>query len=253
MPFPNYSDSGGSFDRFRGPVESAIKNKAGTGAPLTSQTLQDIGRTIDDEIEKVAPPTPSSSNPIDTVEIKASGTGSWLTVGAGQLISNYKLQVVDYELVNAYKYGYDVDVPVLIAKSTDGTAEIIQISAVLTYARETGVDSNGWVGRPDSNNDEYMKWISGVQATQLYFKKAQFVGDGKTLVMTTYDTDTSSGSAFGNANGLYHIYYHGTLTGNPTYDASAKCWVGRVFTVSSALIVYSSPVTGKQYVTEIKK
>ena len=252
MPFPNYSDSGGG-DRFVGTVESAIKQKAGTGAPLTSQNLQDIGRTIDDEIAKVAPPAPSSSKPIDTVEVKASGTGQWLTVGAGQLMSDYQRQAIDYELVNAYKYGYDVDVPVLIAKSTDGTAEIIKISAVLTYARATGVDRNGWVGRPDSNNDEYMKWISGVQATQLYFQKAQFVGDGKTLVMTTYDTDTSSGSAFGNANGLYHIYYHGTLTGNPTYDASAKCWVGRVFTVSSALIVYISPVTGKQYVTEIKK
>lgn len=252
MPFPDYSGNGGG-DRFVGTVESAIKQKAGTGAPLTSQNLQDIGRTIDDEIAKVAPPAPSSSKPIDTVEVKASGTGQWLTVGAGQLMSEYQLQAIDYELVNAYKYGYDTDVPVLIAKSTDGTAEIIKISADLTYASATGVDRNGWAGRPDSRNDEFMKWISGVQATQLYFKKAQFVGDGKTLVMTTYDTDTSSGSAYGNANGLYHIYYHGTLTGNPTYDASAKCWIGRVFTVSSAIIVYISPVTGKQYVTEIKK
>lgn len=252
MPFPNYSYSGGG-DRFVGTVESAIKQKAGTGAPLTSQNLQDIGRTIDDEIAKVAPPTPTTSKPIDTVEIKASGTGQWLTRGAGELMSNYQWQAIDYELVNAYKYGYDAEVPVLIAKSTDGTAEIIKISADLTYARETGVDSTGWVGRPDSNDDGFMRWISGVQATQLYFKKAQFVGDGKTLAMTTYDTDTSSGSTYGNANGLYHIYYHGTLTGNPTYDASAKCWVGRVFTVSSALIVYISPVTSKQYVTEIKK
>lgn len=252
MPFPDYSGNGGG-ERFVGTVESAIKQKAGTGAPLTSQNLQDIGRTIDNEIAKVAPPAPSSSKPIDTVEVKASGTGQWLTVGAGQLMSEYQLQAIDYELVNAYKYGYDADVPVLIAKSTDGTAEIIKISADLTYARATGVDRNGWVGRPDSSDDGFMKWISGVQATQLYFKKAQFVGDGKTLVMTTYDTDTSSGSAYGNANGLYHIYYHGTLTGNPTYDASAKCWIGRVFTVSSAIIVYISPMTGKQYVTEIKK
>lgn len=252
MPFPDYSGNGGG-EYFIGTVESAIKQKAATGAPLTSQNLQDIGRTIDDEIAKVAPPTPTTSKPIDTVEVKASSTGQWLIVGAGQLINEYHQQVIDYELVNAYKYGYDADVPVLIAKSADGTAEIIQISAVLTYARATGVDINGWVGRPDSSNDEFMKWISGVQATQLYFKKAQFVGDGKTLVMTTYDTDTLSGSAFGNANGLYHIYYHGTLTGNPTYDASAKCWIGRVFTISSAIIVYISPVTGKQYVTEIKK
>lgn len=250
MTFPDYS-GGGSFERFTGPVESAIKQKAGTGAPLSSQNLQDIGRTIDNEIAKVQPKTPTESHPIDTVEVKASGTGQWLTRGAGQLMSNYQQQAIDYELVNAYKYGYDVDVPVLIAKSTDGTAEIIKISAVLTYARETGVDRSGWVGRPNFNDDGFMKWISGVQATQLYFKKAQFVGDGKTLVMTTYDTDTLSGSAYGNANGLYHIYYHGTLTGNPTYDASAKCWMGRVFTVSSALIVYSSPVTGKQYITKI--
>ena len=252
MPFPNYSGNGGG-ERFEGPVESAIKQKAGTGALLASQNLQDIGRTIDDEIAKVAPPAPSSSNPIDTVEVKASSTSGWLTIGAGQTMSNYQRQAIDYELVNAYKYGYDAEVPVLIAKSTDGTAEIIKISAVLTYARATGVDRNGWVGRPDSSDDGFMKWISGVQATQLYFKKAQFVGDGKTLAMTTYDTDTSSGSAYGNANGLYHIYYHGTLTGNPTYDASAKCWVGRVFTVSSALIVYTNPTTGKQYVTQIKQ
>ena len=250
MPFPDYY-GGGSFERFTGPVESAIKQKAGTGAPLTAPNLQDIGRTIDNEIAKVAP---RSSKPIDTVEVKAPGTGQWLTVGAGQLMNEYQLQAINYdELVNAYKYGYDADVPVLIAKSTDGTAEIIRISANLTYARATGVDRNGWVGRPDYSNDGFMKWISGVQATQLYFKKAQFVGDGKTLVMTTYDTDTSSGSAYGNANGLYHIYYHGTLTGNTTYDASAKCWIGRVFIVSSAIIVYISPVTGKQYVTEIKK
>lgn len=252
MPFPDYSGNGGG-ERFVGTVESAIKQKAGTGTPLTSSNLQDIGRTIDDEIAKVAPPAPSSSKPIDTVEVKASSTGQWLTTAAGQIMSNYQRQAIDYELVNAYKYGYDAEVPVLIAKSTDGTAEIIKISAVLTYARETGVNRTGWVGRPDSTDDGFMKWISGVQATQLYFKKAQFVGDGKTLVMTTYDTDTSSGSAYGNANGLYHIYYHGTLTGNPTYDASAKCWIGRVFTVSSAIIVYISPVTGKQYVTEIKK
>ena len=81
MPFPDYS-GGGSFERFTGPVESAIKQKAGTGAPLTSQNLQDIGRTIDDEIAKVAPPTPTTIKPIDTVEVKASGTGQWLTVGA---------------------------------------------------------------------------------------------------------------------------------------------------------------------------
>lgn len=249
MLFPDYSGNGGG-ERFIGTVESAIKQKAGTGALLTSQNLQDIGRTIDDEIAKVAP---SSSTPIDTVEVKASSTGQWITRGAGQLMSNYQWQAIDYELVNAYKYGYDAEVPVLIAKSTDGTAEIIKISADITYARETGVDITGWVERPDSTDDRFMKWISGVQATQLYFKKAQFVGDGKTLAMTTYGTDTSSSSPYGNANGLYHIYYHGTLAGNPTYDASAKCWVGRVFTVSSALIVYISPVTGKQYVTEIKK
>lgn len=252
MPFPNYSDSGGG-DRFVGVVESAIKQKAATGTPVTAGALQEIGRTIDDEIAKVAPQTPSTSKPIDTVEIKGGTGGGWLVRGAGYAMSVYPTQAIDYELMEAYKYGYDPGVPVLLAKSTDGTAEIIRISGDPNYAMTTGVDLNGWSGRPDSGNDEYMKWISGVQANQLNFRKAQFTGDGKTLAMTMYDTDTSSGSVFGNANGLYHIYYHGALMGNPTYDASAKCWIGRTFVVNSALIVYISPVTGKQYVTQIKQ
>lgn len=251
MPFPDYSGNGGG-ERFEGPVESTIKQKAGTGTPLTSPILQDIGRKIDDEIAKVAPPTPTKSRPIDTVEVKGPGIGQCLTLAAGSLMESYPNRMIPYEVVDSYKFDrwYEVEVPVLLAKSTDGTAEIIQIAANSAYAAASGVDRQGWVGPP--SGDEFTKWLSGVQATQLNFQKAQFTGDGKTLAMTMYDTDTSSGSAYGNANGLYRIYYHGTLTGNPQYYPNAKCWVGRMFVVDSALIVYTNPTNGKQYVTQIK-
>ena len=252
MPFPNYSDSGGG-DRFVGTVESAIKQKAGTGAPLTSQNLQDIGRKIDDEIAKVAPPTPTKSRPIDTVEINGRNFGKVLRKGAGREMFDWLSQVIDYELTSAYQrddFG-DIYVPVLVAKSTDGTGEVIRVATVdSNYANTTGIDRNGWSGPPAG--DDFAKWLSGVQATQLNFQKAQFTGDGRTLVATMYDTDTSSGTYYGDQHGLYQIYYHGSLDGYPQYDSSAKCWSGRSFNINSALIVYTDPTTGKQYVTQIK-
>lgn len=253
MPFPNYSDSGGG-DRFVGTVESAIKQKAGTGAPLTSQNLQDIGRTIDDQIAKVAPPTPTTSKPIDTVEIKGRNIGKVLRTGAGREMIDWSSQVRGYELTSAYQRD-DLDsiyVPVLVAKSTDGTGEVIRVATVdSNYAKTTGIDRDYWFGRPDG--DAFVKWFSGVQATQLNLQKAQFTGDGRTLVATMYDTDTSSGSYYGDQHGLYQIYYHGSLDGYPQYDSRARCWIGRAFNIDSALIVYTDPTTGKQYVTQIKQ
>ena len=252
MPFPNYSDSGGG-DRFVGTVESAIKQKAGTGAPLTSQNLQDIGRTIDDEIAKVAPPTPTTSKPIDTVEIKGRNIGQVLRKGAGREMFDWLSQVMGYELTSAYQRDdlESIYVPVLVAKSTDGTGEVIRVATFdINYANTTGIDRDGWSGPPAG--DDFAKWLSGVQAMQLDLKKAQFVGDGRTLVATMYDTDTSSGTYYGDQHGLYQIYYHGQLDGYPQYDSSSKCWSGRTFNINSAVIVYTDPTTGKQYVTQIK-
>lgn len=253
MPFPDYSD-GGSFERFIGPVEYAVQNKAGTGTPLTSSNLQDIGRTIDNQIAKVAPPIPTTSKPIDTVEIKGRNIGKVLRKGAGREMFDWLSQVMDYELTSAYQLDdlESIYVPVLVAKSTDGTGEVIRVATVdSNYANTTGIDSDGWIGVPAG--DDFTKWLSGVQATQLNVQKAQFTGDGRTLVATMYDTDTSSGTYYGDQHGLYQIYYHGSLDGYTQYDSSAKCWSGRSFNINSALIVYTDPTTGKQYVTEIKK
>ena len=253
MPFPDYSGNGGG-ERFVGTVESAIKQKAGTGAPLTSQNLQDIGRTIDDEIAKVAPPTPTTRKPIDTVEINGRNIGKVLRKGAGREMFDWLSQVMDYELTSAYQRDdlESIYVPVLVAKSTDGTGEVIRVATVdSNYANTTGIDRDGWSGPPAG--DDFAKWLSGVQATQLNFQKAQFTGDGRTLVATMYDTDTSSGTYYGDQHGLYQIYYHGSLDGYPQYDSSAKCWSGRSFNINSALIVHTDPSTGKQYVTQIKQ
>lgn len=252
MPFPNYSYSVVG-DRFIGTVESAIKQKAGTGVPLTSQNLQDIGRTIDDEIAKVAPPAPSTSKLIDTVEIKGRNIGKVLRKGAGREMFDWLSQVMDYELTSAYQRDdlESIYVPVLVAKSTDGTGEVIRVATGNSnYASTTGIDRDGWLGAP--SGDYFTKWLSGVQAMQLDLKKAQFVGDGRTLVATMYDTDTSSGTHYGDQHGLYQIYYHGQLNGYTQYDSSSKCWSGRTFNINSAVIVYTDPTTGKQYVTQIK-
>jgi hypothetical protein len=251
MPFPNYSGNGGG-ERFVGTVESAIKQKAGTGAPLTSQNLQDIGRTIDDEIAKVQPSTPTKSRPIDTVDVKSGSIGQCLKLGAGSFMSSWPNQVIPSDLLSAYRGDnwYMIDVPVLLAKSTDGTTEIIQISSGDTYAKTTGFDRDSWLGA--SHGDNFIKYLSGVTATQLTIQKAQFVGDGKTLAVTSYAVDMFSDSYYGAQNGLYQIYFRGDFYGNPQYDGPSKCWTGRAFNISSALIVYTDPTTGKQYTTQIK-
>ena len=251
MPFPDYS-GGGSFERFTGPVESTIKQKAGTGAPVTSQNLQDIGRKIDDEIAKVAPPTPTKSRPIDTVDVKSGSIGQCLKRGAGNVMSKWPNQVIPSDVLSAYRGDawYFIEVPVLLAKSTDGTAEIIQIASGETYAKTTGVDRDSWLGAP--HGDDFIKYLSGVTATQLNIQKAQFAGDGKTLAVTMYDPNASSDSYYGAQGGLYQIYFHGSVIGIPQYDSPTKCWTGRMFTIDSALIVYTEPTTGKQYVTQIK-
>nr|DAS82199.1 MAG TPA: hypothetical protein [Caudoviricetes sp.] len=251
MSFPDYSGNGGG-ERFIGTVESAIKQKAGTGAPLTSQNLQDIGRTIDDEIAKVAPPAPSYRKPIDTVDVKSGSIGQCLKLGAGNFMSSWPSQVIPSDLLSAYRGDswYHIDVPVLLAKSTDGTTEIIQISSGDTYAKTTGVDRDSWSGAP--HGDNFIKYLSGVTATQLTIQKAQFVGDGKILAVTSYAVDMFSDSYYGAQNGLYQIYFRGDFYGNPQYDGPSKCWTGRLFNINSALIVYTDPSTGKQYVTQIK-
>lgn len=251
MPFPNYSGNGGG-ERFVGTVESAIKQKAGTGAPLMSQNLQDIGRTIDDEIAKVTPPTPTKSRPIDTVDVKSGSIGQCLKLGAGNFMSSWPNKVIPSDLLSAYRgdIWYYINVPVLLAKSTDGTTEIIQISSDDTYAKTTGVDRNSWVGAP--HGDDFIKYLSGVTATQLTIQKAQFVGDGKTLAVTSYAVDMFSDSYYGAQNGLYQIYFRGDFYGNPQYDGPSKCWTGRTYNIQYALIVYTDPTTGKQYTKQIK-
>lgn len=252
MPFPDYSSNGGG-ERFIGTVESAIEQKAATGAPLTSQNLQDIGRTIDDEIAKVQPKTPTENHPIDTVEVQGYSIGDCLTIGAGNRMINYTSQASTYDLLSAYKSGYfrSIYIPILVAKSTDGTAEVIRVASVTSeYAKATGVNRYGWYSVP--SGDDFEKWLSSVQATQLPIKKAQFTGDGRTLAITMYDTDTRSENPYGDRNGLYQIFLHGSLDGDPYYDADSKCWVGRDFNIDEALIVYTNPTNGKQYVTKIK-
>lgn len=251
MSFPNYSDNGGG-ERFVGTVESAIKQKAGTGAPLTSQNLQDIGRTIDDEIAKVQPKTPTRSRSIDTVDVKSGSIGQCLKLGAGNFMSNWPNQVIPSDVLSAYRDDawYFIEVPVLLAKSTDGTAEIIQISSSETYAKTTGVDRYSWSSAP--HGDDFIKYLSGVTATQLNIQKAQFAGDGRTLAVTMYDPDASSDSYYGAQGGLYQIYFHGSVMGNPQYDTPTNCWTGRTYYIDSAVIVYTEPASGKQYVTQIK-
>lgn len=250
MPFPDYSGNGGG-ERFEGVIESTIKQKAGTGTPITAGALQEIGRKIDDEIAKVAPPTPTKSRPIDTVDVKSGSIGQCLKLGAGNFMSNWPNQVIPSDVLSAYRGDawHFIEVPVLLAKSTDGTAEIIQISSGETYAKTTGVGQDSWLGAP--HGDDFIKYLSGVTATQLNIQKAQFAGDGNTLAVTMYDPNASSDSYYGAQGGLYQIYFHGSVKGDPQYDSPTKCWTGRTYYIDSAVIVYTEPASGKQYVTQV--
>lgn len=252
MPFPNYSDSGGG-DRFVGTVESTIKQKAGTGKPLTSQTLQEIGRTIDDEIAKVQPTTPRQVR--TPGEVTLVGTDTYLNElldntmvinhFVGDVYNNTQALIDGYKSGNGYTLGFDL---AMVSREGTKDAEVIIVATGPSYARNTGVNRYGWVGRPDG--DEFTKWASGVNALELRPTQGQVTGDGNTLVITMYNKNTSSGIFGSDPSGLYQIYFHGFYTGQARYDTDAKVWVGRVYHIDEAMIVYTNR-TGKQYVTQI--
>lgn len=257
MSFPNYSDSDGG-DRFVGTVESTIKQKAGTGAPLTSQNLQDIGRTIDDEIDKVK----SSTSSPEPKQVRTPGEVSFYGADTflnelldntlvvnhfiGDVYNNTQALIDGYKSGNGYQLGFNL---AMVSREGTKDAEVIMIATGPSYARNTGVNLYGWTGRPDG--DDFVKWASGVNALSLRPTQGQVAGGGETLVITVYNKSTSSGTYGSDASGLYQIYFHGFYTGSPRYDTDAKVWVGRVFHIDESMIVYTAPSTGKQYVTHI--
>lgn len=258
MPFPDYS-SGASSDRFTGPVETAVKNKAGTGTPVTSQNLQDIGRTIDDEIDKVkASVSTSAPKQVRTPgEVELIGSDTYLNeLLDKELVVNHYIGDVYYNtqaLIDGYKSGNGYSLGFHLAMvSREGTkdAEVIMVATGPSYGRNTGVNRYGWLGVP--HGDDFIKWASGVNALDLRPKQGQISGDGNTLVITMYNKSTSSGAFGSDPSGLYQIYFHGFYTGSPRYDDDAKVWTGRVFHIDEAMLVYTNPTTGKQYVTQIK-
>lgn len=256
MPFPNYS--GNSGERFVGTVESAIKQKAGTGAPLTSQNLQDIGRTIDDEIDKVkssaSSPVPKQVRPPG--EVTLIGADNYLNAlldnmrvihhFIGDTYDNTQALIDGYKSGTGYLLGFDL---AMVSREGTKDAEVIMVATDPSYGRNTGVHRFGWMGVP--NGDDFVKWASGVNALELRPKQGQMTSDGETLVITVYNKSTSSGAFGSDPSGLYQIYFHGFFTGSPRYDEDAKVWVGRIFHIDEALIVYTAPSTGKQYVTKI--
>lgn len=256
MPFPNYSGNGGG-ERFEGVIESTIKQKAGTGAPLTSQNLQDIGRTIDDEINKVkssaSSPTPKQVR--TPGEVTLIGSDTYLNeLLDDMLVANHYIGDIYYNtqaLIDGYKSGTGYLLGLDLAMvSREGTkdAEVIMVATGMSYGRNTGVNRYGWTGRPDG--DDFVKWASGVNALDLRPTQGQVTGDGKTLAITVYNKSISSGIFGSDPSGLYQIYFHGFYTGSARYDDDAKVWVGRVFHIDEAMIVYTNR-TGKQYVTQI--
>ena len=253
MPFPNYSSSGGG-DRFVGTVESAVQNKAGTGKPLTSQTLQEIGRTIDDEIDKVKSPAPRQVRTPGEVSLIGADTylnellDSTLVINhyIGDVYSNTQALIDGYKSGNGYSLGFDL---AMVSREGTKDAEVIMVATGPSYGRNTGVDQYGWSSAP--HGDDFTKWASGVNALDLRPTQGQVTGDGNTLVITVYNKSTSSGKFGSDPSGLYQIYFHGFYTGSPRYDDDAKVWTGRVFHIDEAMIVYTDR-NGKQYVTQIK-
>lgn len=257
MPFPDYSGNGGG-ERFVGTVESAIKQKAGTGAPLTSQNLQDIGRTIDDEIDKVkssaSSPAPKQVRPPGEVSLYGADNylnellDNTLVVNhyIGDVYNNTQALIDGYKSGTGYSLGFDL---AMVSREGTKDAEVIMVATGPSYGRNTGVNRYGWVGVP--NGDDFVKWASGVNALELRPKQGQMTSDGETLVITVYNKRTSSGTFDYDPSGLYQIYLHGFFTGSPRYDEDAKVWVGRVFHIDESMIIYTDPTTGKQYVTKI--
>lgn len=257
MPFPDYS-SGASSSHFTGPVEAAVKNKAGTGTPLTSQNLQDIGRTIDDEIDKVkASVSTSAPKQVRTPgEVELIGSDTYLNElldntlvinhFIGDAYNNPQALIDGYKSGTGYLLGFDL---AMVSREGTKDAEVIMVATGPSYGRNTGVDRYGWRGVP--NGDDFVKWASGVNALELRPKQGQMTSDGETLAITVYNKSTSSGAFGSDPSGLYQIYFHGFFTGSPRYDEDAKVWVGRVFHIDESLIIYTNPSTGKQYVTKI--
>lgn len=258
MPFPDYSGNGGG-ERFEGPVESTIKQRAGTGTPLTSQNLQEIGRTIDDEIDKVkssaSSPAPKQVRTPGEVTLVGADTylnellDNTLVINhyVGDVYNNTQALIDGYKSGNGYALGFDL---AMVSREGTKDAEVIIVATGPSYARNTGVNRYGWVGVP--HGDDFVKWASGVNALDLQPKQGQVTGDGNTLAITMYNKSTSSGTFGSDPSGLYQIYFHGFYTGSPRYDDDAKVWTGRVFHIDEAMLVYTNPTTGKQYVTQIK-
>lgn len=257
MPFSDYSGNGGG-ERFEGPVESTIKQKAGTGAPLESKNLQDIGRKIDDEIDKVKSLASSlAPKQVRTPgEVTLVGTDTYLNElldntlvinhYVGDVYNNTQALIDGYKSGNGYALGFDL---AMVSREGTKDAEVIIVATGASYGRNTGINRYRWVGVP--NGDDFVKWASGVNALELRPKQGQVTGDGNTLTITVYNKSISSGIFGSDPSGLYQIYFHGFYTGSAQYDTDAKVWVGRIFHIDEAMIVYTNPTNGKQYVTKV--
>lgn len=258
MPFPDYSDSGGG-ERFEGVIESTIKQKAGTGTPVTAGALQEIGRKIDDEIDKVksSASSPAPRQVRTPGEVTLHGNDTYLNElldntlvtnhFIGDVYYNTQALIDGYKSGNGYQLGFDI---AMVSREGTKDAEVIIVATGPSYGRNTGVDRYGWSSAP--HGDDFIKWASGVNALDLRPKQGQMSGDGNTLIITMYNKSTSSGTFGSDPSGLYQIYFHGFYTGSPRYDDDAKVWTGRVFHIDESMIVYTEPKTGKQYVTQIK-
>lgn len=256
MPFPNYSGNGGG-ERFEGVIESTIKQKAGTGTPVTAVALQEIGRKIDDEIDKVkssaSSPTPKQVRTPGEVSLIGSdqplnellNQNQLMYHTLGDIYYNPQALIDGYKSGNGYLLGFDL---AMVSREGTKDAEVIMVGTSPNYGKTTAVDPDGWRGAPFG--DEFNKWISSVNALTLKPTQGQVTGDGNTLAITVYNKNTSSGKLWGDAFGLYQIFFHGFYTGSARYDDDAKVWVGRVFHIDEAMIVYTDR-TGKQYVTQV--
>lgn len=251
MPLGDYSN-GGSSDRYQGPVESAVRTTLATGKVLSAPNLQAIGKVVDDEIDKVKASAPKKVR--TPGEVSLIGYNWLLSTLDRNQVGNHFLGDIYGDtntLVNGYKSGaiYPPGTDIgMVSREGTKDAEIIMVGVWYTYGRSTGVDRDGWSGPP--HGDDFDNWLSGVNACMLQPTQGQVTGNGNTLCITMYNHDVSSGSYYGDAYGLYQIYYHGFYTGQPRYDTDAKVWVGRIYHINEAMIVYTDR-NGKQHITRI--
>lgn len=222
--------------------------------------MQDIGRTIDDEIDKVKTSASSSSPAPKQVrppgEVTLVGADNYLNEllditlvinhFVGDVYNNTQALIDGYKSGNGYTLDFDL---AMVSREGTKDAEVIIVATGPSYGRNTGVNRYGWIGRPDG--DDFVKWASSVNALELQPKQGQVIGDGNTLAITVYNKNTP-GIRGSNPSGLYQIYFHGFYTGAAQYDEDAKVWVGRVFHIDEAMLIYTDPTTGKQYTTQIK-